>query len=123
MRIFVWFGIPLFSVLLLAVGIANLHLSSRFAHMAGLTMRELFDRSLAGITLSEQYSGTFLRAVERLQTGLMEIVFSVGFFILWPAALKGMARNARILNSLSKGISNKSVERSGAAPQSLTSDR
>jgi hypothetical protein len=85
--------------------------------MAGLTIRELFDRSLAGITLSEQYSGTFLRAVDRLQTGLMEIVFSVGFFIVWPTVLKGMARNARIPNLLSKGISNKSVEQSGAAPR------
>jgi len=104
MRIFAWLGIPLFNVILLVVGVLNLHLSSRLAHMAGLTMRELFDRSLAGIALSEQYSGSFLRAEERLQTGLMQIAFSMVFFIAWPAVLKRMARNARILDSLSNRI-------------------
>jgi hypothetical protein len=65
--------------------------------MEGLTISDVFLKWTEGISLSKQYSGTFLIAIQRLQTALTQIVlaFLCGL-VLWSKE-SAAKRNARIL--------------------------
>jgi hypothetical protein len=89
----------------------NLHLCIRFALMDGLTISDVFVKWTEGISLSGQYSGRLLMAIQRLQTALTEIALAVICgFVFWFRQLASK-RNARILNFIEENLTPHSSRR------------
>lgn len=96
-RVITLIVMPLTIIILLCVGILNFLLCYRFATMAGLSVSQVFEKWIEGIDLSQQYSGVLIMALQRLQTGLTQIILAIFFvFLLW-AQQSITKRNARIL--------------------------
>ncbi len=83
-------------VFLITAGL-NIYFCHRLALMEGLTITDIFVRWTKGISLSEQYSGKLLSAIQRLQTALTSIVLAIIFGLLLWFKQSASKRNARIL--------------------------
>ncbi|MDD5679259.1 MAG: hypothetical protein PHW60_14905 [Kiritimatiellae bacterium] len=89
--------IPLVIVMNLAVAIINFTLSARIAETLGLSFIQIIEKWIEGISVSKEYSGIFLKAVERWETGLLQLTvafFILLFFVFW---LQRVGREKRIL--------------------------
>ncbi|MFA5177576.1 MAG: hypothetical protein WC440_05480 [Candidatus Omnitrophota bacterium] len=88
---------PLAIVINLVVAIMNFTLSARIAKILGLSFIQIIEKWIEGISVSKEYSGIFLKAIERWETGLLQLtvaLFILLFFVIW---LKQVGREKRIL--------------------------
>jgi hypothetical protein len=81
----------------IVVGVLNVRLAAKLGTMQGMGVQELFQRWLPGPQVTEQYSGAFLLAVNRLQTGITEVVYGLVIAVIFYAYNKSRQRNKRIL--------------------------
>ncbi|MCX6991866.1 MAG: hypothetical protein NT011_01860 [Kiritimatiellaeota bacterium] len=96
-RIAVMIAFPVVIVFNVVAGIINFHLSARFASFVDLTFPQVIQKWFEGTSVTEQYTGIFLKAIERWTTGLIQITFAVFFAVLLISTLKRIARERRIL--------------------------
>jgi len=89
--------IPLLVVFLIVAGGVNLYFCSRFSDMAGMSMAEVVRGWLAGIDISKEYSGTYLRALERWETSIIQFAMAGFGGVMFVVARRTSKRNARIL--------------------------
>jgi hypothetical protein len=87
-------------ILFFVVGILNLKLASIIGNKNGYTLNILFHDWIQGVDVNKQYSGIYLKAMERLTTALLQF----GGAIILTAALYTnqilKKRNKRILDTL-----------------------
>jgi len=79
------------------MAILNFVLSSWIAEKLGLSFIQIIEKWIEGISISKEYSGIFLKAIERWETGLLELtvaLFILLFFVFW---LQQVRREKRIL--------------------------
>ena len=88
---------PIFSLI---IGGLNLYLASMFGENAGFSIGNLFKSWIEGIDIHKQYSGLYIKALERLQASLSNFIFSIFLFCLPVLFIKVKKRNERFLNSL-----------------------
>lgn len=88
------FGMGLFHLVVCIIG---LRLSARLADLGGYTFEEVFQQWIAGITLSESYTGSMVKALERLSLSVMHFGMVFFFSILGYATVIQNRRNRRIL--------------------------
>src|SRR2546425_804847 len=60
------------TALLIVVGVFNLYFCSRFSDLAGVSMRSVIRDWFAGVDTAAQYSGFYLKAVERWTTAILQ---------------------------------------------------
>ena len=89
--------VPLGIMIFVVVGVINLHFCSRFAELAGMNMAEIIRSWFHGIDISAQYSGKFLKALERWDTAIIEFSVPGIMALMTVSARQAMKRNARIL--------------------------
>ena len=58
---------------LLAMAALNLYLAARWAELQGHTLSDLLKGLLEGIQADRQYSGTYLRGLDRVEVAVVEI--------------------------------------------------
>lgn len=88
------FGMSLFSLVMCIIG---LRLSARLADLGGYTFAEVFQQWIAGINLSESYTGIMVKALERLSLSVMQFGMVFFFSILGCASVIQNRRNRRML--------------------------
>ncbi len=89
--------LSLMIILLLVLAMLNFRLSYQFGSLVGLTISDVFQKWLEGLSTSGVYSGKLLLAIQRLQTALTQIALAVIFgLVLWIRESTSK-RNARIL--------------------------
>lgn len=88
------FGMSLFHLVMCIIG---LRLTARLADFGGYTFEEVFQQWIAGINLSESYTGIMVRALERLSLSVMQFGMVFFFSILGYASVIQNRRNRRIL--------------------------
>ncbi len=96
-RLATFIVLPLFVAFLIAAGSVNLHFCSRFSDMAGMNMADVIGGWFAGIDTSAQYSGAYLKALERWVAGISELSVAGFVALMWVGARRMAKRNARIL--------------------------
>ncbi|MCC7145590.1 MAG: hypothetical protein IT443_04020 [Phycisphaeraceae bacterium] len=106
---------PVASCLMFAAGIGNIRLCSRFAKMADMTLGEVIQASFQDINVYERYTGFFLRAVDRLQAGVLAIAGGIFIAICFWVCLHTAKRNARILKFIESRLAEPGVEKSSDA--------
>lgn len=85
------------TALMVVAGVINLHYCSRFSDLAGVSMRSVIQDWFAGVDTSAQYSGLYLKAIDRWTTAILQFS-AAGIFVLMYAVSRGAAnRDARIL--------------------------
>jgi hypothetical protein len=82
------------------VGCFNLWLASRIGNIGGYSLGDLFQGFIEGINLNNQYSGLYLKAMERLSTGLFEIGGASVFLIMIYSYNMRRKMDMRILKTL-----------------------
>ncbi len=86
---------------ILGVGIFfNLYLASRIGNNAGYDLIHLTQTWVQGVEINNQYSGMFLAAIQRLETAILQLSFTVIFAILAYAYHKRRRMDLRILETL-----------------------
>jgi hypothetical protein len=97
--------IPLMFAVMVVVGGINLYFCSRFSDMAGMSMVEVIRGWFAGIDTSAQYSGMYLKAMERWETSIMDFTVAGFAVLMFVVGRRASKRNARILRFIEeKGI-------------------
>ena len=101
-KIYSWclFMIPFF---ILVMGVLNLELASRIGDRAGYNLGYLFQSWIAGVDVSTEYSGTYVKAMERLTTAVLQFGLTLVFSIAAYAHYRARKMNARILETLKQG--------------------
>lgn len=97
---FVYYFTIFIPIFFLIMGGLNLKLASNFGNNAGYSLGDLINTWSAGIDLHKNYSGLYLKALERLQTSLTDFAFSIILTILPFGFNKMKKRNKRILDTL-----------------------
>ena len=87
-------------IFLFVVGILNLHLASKIGSNEGYSLWALFQSWIEGINVNKQYSGLYLKAMERLETALLQFGLSLILSIMAYDYHKMRKMNARILETL-----------------------
>ncbi len=88
------------AAVIVVVGGFNVWLSSQYASSSGHAFRDVVSGWLNGVSTDKTYPGTYIKAVERFETGLIEMAISLLAVIQvgrWHADRK---RYARILEYL-----------------------
>ncbi len=84
----------------LVVGIINLRFSAVIAGFENATLRDIWDGWIRGIDINATYSGVYLKALERMNLGLVNLGFALCFLFLSYGFMKANARNRRILSHI-----------------------
>ena len=88
------------TALMIVVGMFNLYFCSRYSDLGGVSMRSVIRDWFAGVDTTAQYSGLYLKAVQRWTTAILQFS-SAGIIMLLDALSRGAAnRDARILKSI-----------------------
>ena len=87
-------------IFLFVVGILNLYLAFKIGSNEGYSLWTLFQSWIEGINVNKQYSGLYLKAMERLGTALLQFGFSLILSIMVYGYHKTRRMNARILETL-----------------------
>jgi hypothetical protein len=90
-------AIPLVIVMNLVVAIINFTLSARIAETLGLSFIQIIEKWIEGISVSKEYSGIFLKAVERWEIGLLQLIVAFFILLLFVFWLHRVGREKRIL--------------------------
>ena len=96
----VFYGLLFFPIFLLIMGGLNLHLASKFGKYAGYSLGDLFKSWIEGIDIHKQYSGFYIKALERLEASLTDFMFSIIFLCGPVIFVKSKKINERLLNTL-----------------------
>jgi hypothetical protein len=91
-------------VVMLVCAVGNFLLCARFAEGDGSSMRDIWNIFFHGIDVSKQYSGTFLKALDRFSSALLDLLV-----FIWSAACiatgwKRHKRSVRILGFLEEKL-------------------
>jgi len=70
----------IFPIFLSLIGFLNLYIASRIGNKIGYNFLTLFQSWLKGVDMRSQYSGIYIKAMERLSTSLLQ--FGVAFIVL-----------------------------------------
>ena len=64
------------------MGILNLYTASKWGNIANLDNIDLVKMWFSGIDINSNYSGAFLKSLERLETAIMQLGFALVFGIV-----------------------------------------
>ena len=95
-------AILLAPIFLLIVAFLNLYAASKIGSYEGFNLTQLFISWLEGIDVEAQYSGMYLKAMERLMTALLQIGSALLFSIFAYSYRNRKKMDERILEALSK---------------------
>ena len=87
-------------IFFLIVAFLNLYAASKIGSYEGFNLIQLFISWIEGIDIKAQYSGMYLKAMERLTTGLLQIGFALIFSIFAYFYHNRKKLDERILESL-----------------------
>jgi len=87
-------------IFLFVIGILNLHLASKIGINEGHSLWVLLQSWNEGISFNQQYSGVYLKAMERLETAFLDFGLSLILSIMAYGYHKTRRMNARILGTL-----------------------
>jgi len=88
---------PFAVTFMVAVGGINLYLCSHYSSMAGISVADVIRGWFAGIDTSANYSGMYLKAMERWVTAITQFAAACAMAFMFAAARRASRRNARIL--------------------------
>ena len=100
-RIASW-AVVIAPVFLVVMGVLNLHLASKIGSIAGVDLVQLFQSWIAGVNVNTQYSGLYLKAMERLTTALLHFCFAIILFIFAYGYHSRRKLDSRILGTLKR---------------------
>ena len=86
--------------LLFVGGCFNLWLAFRIGNIQGYNLGHLFQSFIEGLNLNKQYSGAYLKAMERLVTGLSELWAAIIFAVILYSYNLRRKMDMRILETL-----------------------
>ncbi len=78
----------------------NLKLASDIGNKDGYNLSQLFQSWVQGVNVSKQYSGIYLKALERLTTALLQFGVAIILFVAVYTYQAIRKRNMRILEKL-----------------------
>ena len=93
----IFIGAP---ILFFVIGILNLKLASVIGSKNGYDLNMLFHDWIQGVDVNKQYSGIYLKAMERLTTALLQFGGALIFTVAVYANQILIKRNKRILDTL-----------------------
>ena len=88
------------------MAILNFVLSAWVAEKIGLSFIQIMEKWIDAISVSKEYSGIFLMAIERWETGLLQLTvafFILLFFVIWLHELEEKRENLKILSLFRNG--------------------
>ncbi len=65
------------AAVIVVVGGFNIWLSSKYASASGHAFGDVFSGWLSGVSMTETYPGVYIKAMERFETGIIEIAISL----------------------------------------------
>jgi hypothetical protein len=87
-------------IFLVVIGCLNLWLASKIGNSNGQSLSYLFQSWIEGINVNQQYSGLYLKALERLETALFQFGLALIFIILSYGYHRRRKMEIRILEAL-----------------------